>query len=88
MAVLDFVNDMNTDTDNNMYTAGILMDLSKAFNIMNHDILLDKLKRNGLKGVSYACLQIISQIGNKWFLLIQHCRPVNSLDVACLRKLS
>ena len=34
--MLDFVNDMNKAIGNYMYTAGIFMDLSKAFNTINH----------------------------------------------------
>ena len=43
MAVLDFIKEMNIAFDNNMYTAGIFMDLSKAFDTIDHDILLQKL---------------------------------------------
>ena len=43
MAVLDFINDLNKAIDNNMYTAGIFMDLSKAFDTIDHEILLDKI---------------------------------------------
>ena len=54
MAVLDFINDMNKAIDNNMYTAGIFMDLSKAFDTIDHEILLDKLYHYGFRGVSHA----------------------------------
>ena len=52
--MLDFINDMNKAIDNNMYTAGIFMDLSKAFDTIDHEILLDKLYQYGFRGVSHA----------------------------------
>ena len=54
MAVLDFINDMNKAIDNNMYTAGIFMGLSKAFDTIDHEILLDKLYHYAFRGVSHA----------------------------------
>ena len=45
---------MNKAIDNNMYTAGIFMDLSKAFDPIDHEVLLDKLYHYGFRGVSHA----------------------------------
>ena len=53
MAVFDFIKDINYAVDDNMYTAGIFMDLSKAFDTIDHDILLYKLYHYGFRGVSY-----------------------------------
>ena len=50
MAVLDFVNDISRAIDNGMYTIGIFMDLSKAFDTIDHNILLSKLYHYGFRG--------------------------------------
>ena len=55
MAVLDFVDEISKAIDNDMYI-GIFMDLSKAFNTIDHGILLQKLYHYGFRGVS-----------NEWF---------------------
>ena len=53
MAILDLVNNVTKAINNNMYTVGIFMDLSKAFDTIDHNILLSKLYNYGFRGVSY-----------------------------------
>ena len=43
MTVIDFVNDVSKAIDDGMNTVGIFMDISKAFDTIDHGILLDKL---------------------------------------------
>ncbi len=54
MAVLDLINLVSKAIDNDMYTLGILMDLSKVFDM--DDILLPKMYYYGLQ-----------EYRNKWF---------------------
>jgi len=63
MAVLDFVNEVSKAIDDDMYTIGIFMDLSKAFDTIDHGILLHKLYHYGFRGVS-----------NDWFSNYLHNR--------------
>ena len=52
MPVLNFVDEISKAIDNDMYTIGIFMDLSKAFDTIDHGILLQKLYHYGCRGVS------------------------------------
>ena len=42
MALIDLIDKITTALDNNSYAIGIFLDLSKAFDTVNHDILLSK----------------------------------------------
>jgi hypothetical protein len=53
MAVLDFINDIKNAIDKGMKTIGIFMDLSKAFDTIDHNILLKKLYHYGFRGITY-----------------------------------
>lgn len=52
MAVVDFINDVCRAINNDMKTVGIFMDLSKAFDTIDHSILLAKLNHYGFRGIT------------------------------------
>ena len=56
-AILDIVNQIQTNMDNNLFSCGIFIDLQKAFDTVNHAILVKKLHFYGIRGVV-----------NDWFL--------------------
>ncbi len=52
MAHLKFLDIITKNIENNEITAGIFLDLSKAFDTIDHKILLSKLEFYGIRGVA------------------------------------
>ena len=50
-AILDIVNTIHFNMDNRKYSCGIFIDLKKAFDTVNHEILLTKHEHYGIRGV-------------------------------------
>ena len=53
MALNQFVNNITSAIDNRESTAGVFLDLSKAFDTIDHHILLNKLDHYGIRGHSF-----------------------------------
>ena len=51
-ALLDFINNVQSAIDNKMNPVGIFLDLSKAYDVLDHKILLDKLNAYGIRGIT------------------------------------
>ena len=78
MALLDLVDKLSSSIDNNEITVGILIDLAKAFDTVNHNILLSKLYHYGIRGTAYNWFKsYLSIIGVSMSTLIMlnliHC---------------
>ena len=54
MAITELVGNILKGKNNNKHTIAVFIDLSKAFDTISHDILLSKLHKYGIRGVSNA----------------------------------
>ena len=52
MALINLIDRISEEIENNHVTLGIFIDLSKAFDTINHKILIDKLNAYGIRGTA------------------------------------
>ena len=57
MALLYFMDSVVASFEKQEYTIGIFLDFSKAFDTVNHEILLNKLDHYGIRGVTNKCVR-------------------------------
>ena len=50
-AILDIVNAIQTNMDRHLFSCGVFIDLKKAFDTVDHSILLSKLNFYGFRGI-------------------------------------
>ncbi len=53
---MDFVEQITNATAKKHYTVGVLFDLQKAFNTIDHKLLLIKLQKYGIRGLAHDWL--------------------------------
>ena len=72
-ALLKFLNTVNCNLSDNNYTIAIFLDLAKAFDSLNHEILLDKLKYYGIRNSAFSWFK--SYLTNrKQFTVVNNCK--------------
>ena len=66
-AILQLVNQITDAFNPGKYTLEVFIGLSKAFDKVNHNTLLEKLKAYGIQFENWNGLEAICQIGNGLF---------------------
>ena len=51
-AIAELIGEISENTDEGLYTIGVFLDLSKAFDTLEHEVLFDKLSIYGIRGVA------------------------------------
>jgi hypothetical protein len=70
-AIQSFIEDAQNVLDNKLFALGIFLDLSKAFDVINHKLLHNKLELYGLRGNSHSLMSSYLT-GRSQFVEIQH----------------
>ena len=94
LALIDLINNISSAIDRNETTLGIFLDLSKAFDTINHEILCQKLQHYGIRDTALAWIksylddrtqfvQFGSHRSYPWKILCGVCRA-QFLDLFCL----
>lgn len=80
LALTDIIDNIKKNIDNNEYTIGIFLDLTKAFDTVDHEILLEKLKNYGIRGNAHSLLK--SYLSNRFIYTVingvkSEVKPIN-----------
>ena len=75
------VEEITTSLEKHKYTVGVFIDLKKAFDTVDHDILCKKLHVYGLRGVAQEWIQSYLE-NRKQFVSFNNCHP-EIINVSC-----
>lgn len=81
LALIESMEEITNAIDNKQYAIGLFIDLKKAFDTINHDILINKLERYGIRGVVLDWVKSYLNRRRQFVKLGDCCS--SCLDIAC-----
>ena len=71
-AIIELVNEINSNFEIEQYTLGVFINLYKAFDTVDHKILITKLENYGIKGINLL-----------WFKsYLENCKQFVQYDIS------
>ena len=80
-ALLSIIEQIRNSLDKNMFSCGVFIDLEKAFDTVNHQILLSKLSYYGIRGVANSWFA--SYLSNRHQTVSLKCVSSSRLPITC-----
>jgi hypothetical protein len=81
MALLKLVDDISEQMDNKKHSIGVFIDLSKAFDTIDHNVLIQKLARYGIRGIALDWIK--SYLSNRTQYVSINCNDSKLLPIKC-----
>ena len=80
-ALLSIVENIRQSLDNKKYTCGVFVDLEKAFDTVNHKILLAKLDHYGIRGIANDWFS--SYLSNRYQTVKMNGEISDKMSISC-----
>ena len=80
-AILSITDKIQTAIEDNTYSCGIFLDLSKAFDTVNHNLLIQKLEHYGIRGIAKSWFE--SYLNNRRQFVSIGCTKSDTLPLSC-----
>ena len=80
-AIMQLIDNINNSFEKNHFTLGVFIDLSKAFDTVDHYILITKLKQYGIQGNNIRWFQ--SYLSNRKQYIAYNNKSTSFKDITC-----
>ena len=80
-AIMEITDNLKASIDSNFISCGLFLDFSRAFDTVNHQILLDKLCKYGVRGRPHDCFA--SYLQDRWQFVQIGNEKSSLLEMTC-----